>query len=92
MTCSKNTSSPPDDREVLLSEHISASGERRTDIQYKRGKQELLVQAAEREENYEESVTETLRHSITNSFFSMWGICDFKPLHATATTVFMQCF
>lgn len=64
----------------------------RTDIQYKRGKQELLVQAAEREENYEESVTETLRHSITNSFFGMWGICDFKPLHATATTVLMQSF
>ena len=61
------------------------------DIQYERGKQELLVQAAEREENYEESVTETLRHSITNSFFGMWGSCDFEP-HATATTVLMQSF
>ncbi len=49
----------------------------RTDIQYKRGRQDLLVQAAEREENYEESVTETLRHSITNSF-SILGICDLK--------------
>lgn len=91
MKCSKNTSSPPDDRKVLLSEHISASGER-ANRHYKRGKQELFVQAAEREENYEESVTETLRHSITNSFFGMWGICDFKPLHATATTVLMQSF